>query len=698
MKRLAIYFFFDKDGIVDRYIGNILEELLKNTQRLIIVSNGPLTEASRLFIKKYTQELIIRENKGFDVWAYKTVMNSLGWKELLTFDEVILMNYTIMGPVYLLSEVFNTMDQKTELDFWGITKCFREDSKSAQEMWNNPYGYIPEHIQSSFTVFRKSIISSSIFQQYWDNMPPILSYYESGGKHEQVITKYFSDNGFKWDCYTQYDGVDYEYYGFCPLITFPLEIIKGKRSPFFKRRSFFISKCESTSALPKAKELLDFLEKETTYDTSLIYENLIRTCNQRDLLESFLDVHIKEQYSINDEKKSEEKSLAIFVNEEHIVEKDELRQRLQDFELIADIFWANDKSIGHSVTNFFTGVKADYRNYEYVLVVSPFEKETGELGTVYNIRQKYFIYNFLDTPETLSKAVHILEENRFEGMLTTPIDYLKALYWKQYERWNDLYFSVERWLRQNNINSQISVNKVPIRGENGVFLVKVSSIRGLDNLHFKNYTMEFFTYALPLFIQNNGALPAYFTDLQRIKNNLFGYEAFAEWVPELKNIKEKFYTWREDYFQEIDSDNKSYIALCEKNLKTQSDYIVSCEENLKTRFDYIASCEKNLKTQSDYIASCEKNLKTQSDYIASCEENLKAQSDYIASCEENLKAQSDYITSCEKNLKTQSDYIVSCEENLKAQQNRINMLESLLAEKEKTGIKPLIKKILKIIR
>ncbi|MCI9592440.1 MAG: hypothetical protein HFG42_18265 [Lachnospiraceae bacterium] len=640
MDRLAIYFFFDKDGIVDRYVGNILEELVKNTQRLIVVSNGPLIKESELFIKKYTQDLIIRENRGFDVWAYKTVMDSLGWEEILTFDEVILMNYTIMGPVYPLSEVFDTMDQKAELDFWGITKCFREDSKGAQEMWNNPYGYIPEHIQSSFTVFRKSIVSSLIFQQYWDNMPPILSYYESGGKHEQVITKYFADNGFKWDCYTQYDDVDYEYYGCCPLITFPLEVIKGKRSPFFKRRSFFTSKCESTSALPKAKELLDFLEKETTYDTSMIYENLIRTCNQRDLLEAFLDIHIKEQYSISREENPKEKSLAIFVNEEHIVEKDELKQSLQDFESIADIFWADGKSIGVSATNLFTGVKADYRNYEYVLVISPFEKETGELGTVYNIRQKYFVYNFLNTPDTLTTAVHILEKNCFEGMLATPIDYLKALHWRHYEKWNDLYFSVEHWLRQNSINSPISVNKVPIRGENGVFLVKVSSITGLDNLHFKNYTMEFFTYALPLFMQSNGILPAYFTDLQRIENNLFGYEAFAEWIPELKNIKEKFYTWREDYFQKIDSDNKSYISLCEKNLKAQSDYITSCEENLKNQSNYIASCEENLKNQSNYIASCK--------------------------------------------------------ENLKAQQNHIDMLESLLAEKQRRGLKPLVKRILKI--
>lgn len=594
MTRLAIYFFFDKDGIVDRYVGNVLQELVQNTQKLIVVSNGELTEESKKFIKAYTSELIIRENKGFDVWAYKTAMDSLGWDKLLTFDEIILMNYTIMGPVYPLSEVFSAMDKKTELDFWGITKCFREDSKGAQEMWNNPYGYIPEHIQSSFTVFRKSLVSSEIFQNYWDNMPPILSYYESGGRHEQVITKYFADNGFKWDCYTQYDDIDYKYYGCCPLITFPLEVVKGKRSPFFKRRSFFTSKCESTAALPKAKELLDFLEKETSYDTTLIYENLIRTCNQRDLQEAFLGLHIYETVQTTKVEQRLSKRCAIFVNEENVVEKEELKRNLKSFETFADVFWGRAETEKINVKNLFTGVDADYRNYDYVLVISPFEKEKGELGTVYNIRQKYFINNFLSVPESLFKAIYLLEENRFEGMLTTPVDYVRSFYWNHYEKWNDLYFSVERWLRKNRINTQVAVNKIPIRGENGVFLVKVSALDGLEQLNFKNQTMEFFSYALPLFIQNNGVLPAYFIDIQRIKNNMFGYEAFAEWIPELKNVKEKFYEWREDYFQKTVDDNKEYIALCENNLKTQSDYITACEEKLKAQQMHIEKLEKLL--------------------------------------------------------------------------------------------------------
>lgn len=292
MKRLAVYFMFDKQGIVDDYVDYVLKDLINHVEKIIVVCNGTLSETGEKVFEKYTDNIIVRENKGFDVWAYKTALDSVGWQGLMIYDEVILMNHTIMGPVYPLQEMFDTMDKRKELDFWGITKCFREDSPIAQQVWQCPYGYIPEHIQSSFMVFRKSIISSNIFQEYWDNMPMIKSYQESGGKHEQYITKYFGDNGFKWDCYTNYDDMDEKNYTCCPLIVAPMEVIKKRRSPFFKRRTFFTTKRDCVQSVPVAKEFLEFLEEETSYDTSLIYPNLIRTCNQKDLVENFLLFHI----------------------------------------------------------------------------------------------------------------------------------------------------------------------------------------------------------------------------------------------------------------------------------------------------------------------------------------------------------------------------------------------------------------------
>ena len=98
--RLGIYFFYDKNGIVDRFVSYLLADLRKSLDRLIVVCNGSLNENGKKIFERYTSEIIVRENTGLDVWAYKTAMATLGWKELETYDEVILLNSTFMGTVY----------------------------------------------------------------------------------------------------------------------------------------------------------------------------------------------------------------------------------------------------------------------------------------------------------------------------------------------------------------------------------------------------------------------------------------------------------------------------------------------------------------------------------------------------------------------------------------------------------------------
>lgn len=191
--RLAIYFFYDGQGIVDRYVEYYLKDLVKVIDRLVVVVNGILTPEGRDRFCQFTDEIIVRENTGFDVWAYKMALEYIGWEELRKYDEVILGNHTLMGPVYPFREMFDEMDKRVELDFWGITKYLRVDQNPDQ----NPYGYIPEHIQSHFIVYRNKFLKSRELKDYWDNMPPILSYSDSIGKHESYFTKHFGDMGFR---------------------------------------------------------------------------------------------------------------------------------------------------------------------------------------------------------------------------------------------------------------------------------------------------------------------------------------------------------------------------------------------------------------------------------------------------------------------------------------------------------------------
>ena len=121
MNRLGIFFFYDAQGVVDDYVTTLLDGLAPHFTEMAIVCNGELTDEGRAKLARYTGNITVRANQGFDAWAYKTAMDSYGWDALTEFDEIVLFNATIMGPVHPFSEMFDAMD-KRDLDFWGITK------------------------------------------------------------------------------------------------------------------------------------------------------------------------------------------------------------------------------------------------------------------------------------------------------------------------------------------------------------------------------------------------------------------------------------------------------------------------------------------------------------------------------------------------------------------------------------------------
>lgn len=279
-KRLGIFFFYDKDGIVDAYVTYLLEHLLPFFDRLVIVCNGKLKQEGQRAFERYSKDIIVRENVGYDVGAYKAAMEYVGWKELEKYGETVIFNHTIMGPVFPFEEMFEEMN-KRDVDFWGITKYGRE---SFDPFGYSPYGYLPEHIQSHFLVFRKSLVRTPDFKSYWDSMPPINSYNDSVGMFESLFTKQFEEKGFNWDVYVDTD--DYTGITTFPLMNFAKELLEKKRCPVFKRRTFFQPYdyvLGNTMGQP-AVELMDYLKKCTDYPVDMIWDNLLRTCHQADLV------------------------------------------------------------------------------------------------------------------------------------------------------------------------------------------------------------------------------------------------------------------------------------------------------------------------------------------------------------------------------------------------------------------------------
>ncbi len=295
MKRIGIYSFYDKDGIVDDYVLYFLRDLRENLEELIVVSNGPLREKGKICLEQISARLVIRENKGFDIWGYKTGMDLIGWEKLEKYDEVVVCNNTVFGPVYPFSGMFSEME-KRELDFWGITKHFKS---TGDPFCCNPYGYLPEHVQSYFMVYRRRMVQSAEFQEYWDRLPELSSYEEAVGLHETAFTKKFSDMGFSWDVYVQVD--DMEDYGLFPLMLYPKKLVAERHCPVFKRRSFFYDEDDflDNTTGQQTLELYDHICSHTDYDVNLVWDNLLRTCNQADIVRNLNLVYVASSKAVD---------------------------------------------------------------------------------------------------------------------------------------------------------------------------------------------------------------------------------------------------------------------------------------------------------------------------------------------------------------------------------------------------------------
>ena len=85
MKRVCIFPIFDKDGIFDESVLFFIRSLKEVVERLIIVVIGFITNDSLLFLKKYTNEILISLmtltlvrlfllRKFLPTWSKKTVI------------------------------------------------------------------------------------------------------------------------------------------------------------------------------------------------------------------------------------------------------------------------------------------------------------------------------------------------------------------------------------------------------------------------------------------------------------------------------------------------------------------------------------------------------------------------------------------------------------------------------------------------
>ncbi|WP_308723305.1 rhamnan synthesis F family protein [Paenibacillus polysaccharolyticus] len=251
MRRLGIFVFYDKSGIVDGYVEYIITQLNKVLDDLIIVVNGDINEAGECILKNYSTQFYKRDNTGLDAGAYADVIvNLLGEEKLSQYDELVLCNDTFYGPFVSFEEIFTSMKNE-KYDFWGIDGIKR-----------NFLSYIVMY----FCVFRGKLLKNGdLFNYFKSNVLFKVNEMADAFALLQVGLYYtLTQKGYKPGLYTYSNGYQSKRNPDICVLEYNLPIWKKK---FFLKDNYTDEICD---------KLVAHLESKKLYDTSLMKQNVKR--------------------------------------------------------------------------------------------------------------------------------------------------------------------------------------------------------------------------------------------------------------------------------------------------------------------------------------------------------------------------------------------------------------------------------------
>lgn len=438
-KRYCICVFWEKDGIVRDYFSYYLKGLQEVAEKILVVVNGKISEDSRKLLSDMGINILVRENKGLDFWAYKAGIETAGYEELSKYDELILTNCTCYGPIRPFSEMFEEME-KRDCDFWGITKhpeypFYYINNKKKVKLF--------EHIQSYFIVFKNFMFTSKDFKNYWKHLNKANNFEEAVAYNEISFTKYFKDKGFKDDSY-----VDINIHK--QLVDNPMcatyNLLEKGILPVVKRKAICgeFDKLFTRQLISKSAQIIKFLKDNTNYDTKMIYQDLLATKTMSEI-KAHLNLNYVLSSEFSDKVQTNDKKIALIM---HIYYEDLIDYCLKYAQSMPDgtdiyfvsskksvldickekenllsnynVFYRQKNNRGRDVSAYLVTCADVFENYDYICCMHDKKTSTNQFG----VTGKEFSYHCfecnLKSKNYVQNIINLLDNIPELGLLTPP--------------------------------------------------------------------------------------------------------------------------------------------------------------------------------------------------------------------------------------------------------------------------------------
>ncbi|MFZ2531862.1 MAG: rhamnan synthesis F family protein [Streptococcus suis] len=250
MNRLLVYVHFNKYDKISSHVYYQLEQIRPLFSKLIFVTNSQLSDkhTENLAKKGLINEFIQRQNQGYDFAAWKDGLLLEGFDNLDQYDSVTVMNDTCFGPLWDLEAYYKKYEEDVEVDFWGMTN-------HAEVKGHNIY--IPEHLQSYFISFKKSLVKSEIFKKFWSSVESYTDVQKVIDEYETQYTKIFTKAGFHYTAVLDTVPIHQDYFHRNFTIHYP-QVLLDYKVPFIKIKTFDLSQHLSPYTLRAVEEKSDY--------------------------------------------------------------------------------------------------------------------------------------------------------------------------------------------------------------------------------------------------------------------------------------------------------------------------------------------------------------------------------------------------------------------------------------------------------
>lgn len=241
-KRICLLAGFDPKGIVQDYVVYLARELSKISD-VYYFFNGVCSKEELSKLKNFTKYAVAREQPCYDFGSWQSLIHFIGWNKLSEYEEMIICNDSVYGPMTNLEDIFDYMSLRG-YDFWGLT-----------ENYTSKY-----HLDSYFMVFSHKIVKNQAFHSFWENINPKIC----RKTYQKEMTEYLTNLGFSGNSYIKNYGKE-------DILAHPIKLLDQKHMPFIRVKSL-------KDPAYHLKEPIFYIDKriyhKTGYDAEMIKNHL----------------------------------------------------------------------------------------------------------------------------------------------------------------------------------------------------------------------------------------------------------------------------------------------------------------------------------------------------------------------------------------------------------------------------------------